>query len=454
MTGRPDPPQLLLLEVDRATRGGRAATNRAGRLSGDTSRLLGGGSRGLSAGVQRWTFVWSWTRTSVQGWRGARPNFRRARAAIEADLPLPPRFFPVTPSKAVVFAREPSNGPALAPVSPGRFLRRQSVPALASVANRPLVRHALDWLDDCGVREVAIVVPEAVAPDIRRAVGDERDWSFGIRWLEQMPDERFLESLYALRAFLEDKPFVLHLADTLAKQDLRSLIGPGSTADDEALLLVPVTAARDGGHVVELRARRDGGTSTVARSGVPAGVAVIGPAVTEAGGALDAFPQCGLEVVADRVRELGGTVRTQTATGWWRYRAGADALLEGNLFALECLTADYDGATVVDADIQGAVIAHPSSRIESSVVRGPAVIGPGARLRNAYVGPYTSIGRDVVIEGAEVEHSIVMPEASIRHLGGRLEASIVGARAQVFRDFRLPTALRLNVGEGAEVSLA
>jgi glucose-1-phosphate thymidylyltransferase len=93
-------------------------------------------------------------------------------------------------------------------------------------------------------------------------------------------------------------------------------------------------------------------------------------------------------------------------------------------------------------------------RIESSVVRGPVVIGPGARLRNAYVGPYTSIGRDVLIEGSEVEHSIVMPEASIKHLGGRLEASIVGARAQVYRDFRLPTALRLNVGEGAEVSLA
>jgi hypothetical protein len=60
----------------------------------------------------------------------------------------------------------------------------------------------------------------------------------------------------------------------------------------------------------------------------------------------------------------------------------------------------------------------------------------------------------VLIEGAEVEHSIIMPEASIRHLGGRLEASIVGPRAEVFRDFRLPTALRLHVGEGAQVSLA
>ena len=81
-------------------------------------------------------------------------------------------------------------------------------------------------------------------------------------------------------------------------------------------------------------------------------------------------------------------------------------------------------------------------------MRGPAVIGAGCRLRDAYVGPYTSIGHDVVIEGAEVEHSIVMPEASIRHLGGRLEASVVGPHARVFRDFRLPRALRLTVGRG------
>jgi glucose-1-phosphate thymidylyltransferase len=87
-------------------------------------------------------------------------------------------------------------------------------------------------------------------------------------------------------------------------------------------------------------------------------------------------------------------------------------------------------------------------------VRGPAVIAAGAHLRQAYVGPYTSIGEDVLIEGAEIEHSIILAGASITHLGGRLEASVVGPRARVFRDFRLPKAMRLNIGEGAEVSLA
>ena len=88
------------------------------------------------------------------------------------------------------------------------------------------------------------------------------------------------------------------------------------------------------------------------------------------------------------------------------------------------------------------------------MVRGPAIIGPGARITHSYVGPYTSIGRDVVVEGSEVEHSIVFPGARIQHLSTRLEASVVGAGARVSREFRLPRALRVTVGDGAEVSLA
>jgi glucose-1-phosphate thymidylyltransferase len=128
-------------------------------------------------------------------------------------------------------------------------------------------------------------------------------------------------------------------------------------------------------------------------------------------------------------------------------------MLEGNRFALDQLRPDFGTARMVNADIQGAVVAHGTARIESSTVRGPAIIGPGAHLREAYVGPYTSLGEHVVIEGAEIEHSVVLAGASITHLMDRLEACVVGRNARIFRDFRLPRALRLQVGEGAMISL-
>jgi glucose-1-phosphate thymidylyltransferase len=180
---------------------------------------------------------------------------------------------------------------------------------------------------------------------------------------------------------------------------------------------------------------------------------VLAPRPLDEAIALDAGPGCELEVLAERISLLGGRVATRSATDWWCYDDSAAALLEGNRFALERLKADVPETAVLDSTIQGVVAIDPTARIERSVVRGPAVIGARARLRDAYVGPYSSIGEDVLIEGAEVEHSLVLPGASIRHLGGRLEASVIGPRSRVFRDFRLPRALRLTVGEGAEVSL-
>ena len=49
----------------------------------------------------------------------------------------------------------------------------------------------------------------------------------------------------------------------------------------------------------------------------------------------------------------------------------------------------------------------------AATVRGPAIIGAGARLADCYIGPYTAIGEDCAIERAEVEHSILLAGSSV-----------------------------------------
>jgi glucose-1-phosphate thymidylyltransferase len=359
----------------------------------------------------------------------------------------------VKPSKAVILAREP----AVAALGDGRALRlgnwEAPAPALLPVANRPLLGHALDWLGAAGIREVAVVSGDRLANEARATLAG--DWPFELNWLVQVAGERLGESLAALTGFLDGEPFVLHLADSLARQSLPSLVGSHEAGDLDAIVVVHRSA--DGPQsVVDIRERLGGVRRTappeLGRSAT-AGVAVLGARVVDEVGDLDAWPGRELNVLAELVNQVGGSVRVRRATGWWRFGPGVDAALDGNRFALEALAETPLRGEIIDSRIQGAVSIHPTARLESSIVRGPAVIGAGVRLRDAYVGPYTSIGNDVVIEGAEVEHSIVMPEASIRHLGGRLEASVVGPGARVCRDFRLPRALRLSVGRGAEVSL-
>jgi glucose-1-phosphate thymidylyltransferase len=357
----------------------------------------------------------------------------------------------VTLTKAVVLAQAGNPGQAR---SGSRPPRTSLPPApLLPVANRALLGHALDWLAQAGVREAAVIVSDDLADQARDAAAGTRG-TLCVSWVEQLPDESLAHTLGDLTGFLNGEPFVLHLSDSLAKQSLRSLTAGRAECDTEALLVIDESHGVELAQVVQLRAVAGGGhTRPRPLRNDAAGVAVMGAGALEGAADLDLDADHVLEALTERIQQRGGRVGTCCATDWWRFRGGADALLEGNRFALEGRRADYDRSQLEDSRIQGAVIVHPEARIRSSVVRGPAIIGARARVRDAYVGPYTSIGEDVVIEGAEIEHSVILPGASISHLGGRLEGSVIGPKSRVFRDFRLPRALRLTVGEGAEVCL-
>jgi len=331
-----------------------------------------------------------------------------------------------------------------------RFVRDSLPPTpLLSVANRPLLAHALGWLEQGGIREVSVIVPTELAERARQAA-DGPSEALDISWCEQVPDETLSWSLGKLSGFVDGDRFVLHMADSVAKQSLGSLLEGSGTG--EALLMENDPSATGLGQVVELHANGNRPRRKLAGQG--AGVAVLSADAIEAALSLDVPSDFVAETLAEAIGDRGGSVQTQWVSNWWRFRGGgADSLLEGNRFALEGQSADFSGAELIDSKIQGPVIIHPLARIESSIVRGPAVIGARAHLCDAYVGPYTSIGDDVTIEGAEIEHSVILAGASISHLGGRLEASVVGPKSKVFRDFRLPRAMRLTLGEGAEVSL-
>jgi glucose-1-phosphate thymidylyltransferase len=152
----------------------------------------------------------------------------------------------------------------------------------------------------------------------------------------------------------------------------------------------------------------------------------------------------------NRTVAAGGRVERVRVHGW-QLAWTPEELLQANRFVLDRLA----GQPVrrPRSGVDGRVLIHPSARIESSTIRGPAVIGAHARVVDAYVGPYTALGARVVVEAAEVEDSIVFDGAAITNLGRRLEASIVGRESSVSRDFSLPAALRMRVAERAEIAL-
>ncbi len=90
--------------------------------------------------------------------------------------------------------------------------------------------------------------------------------------------------------------------------------------------------------------------------------------------------------------------------------------------------------------------------MKGSIIRGPAVVGAGARIVDSYVGPFTSIDAGCEVVGSEVEHSILLAGSRIEGIP-RLVDSLVGRDAVATRTDRRPQATRLLLGDHSHVDL-
>jgi glucose-1-phosphate thymidylyltransferase len=157
--------------------------------------------------------------------------------------------------------------------------------------------------------------------------------------------------------------------------------------------------------------------------------------------------------VAEEVGENGAQVLVGITHHWRHFDGEMLDLLEMNRAALASLEPARVMPENGDNRFEGPVSIHPTATVVSSVLVGPVIVGAEAVIMDSYIGPHTSIGERVRVEGAEVERSIILAGASILHVGGRLVASVVGREARIFRDFGVPRALRLEVGDGDKVAL-
>jgi glucose-1-phosphate thymidylyltransferase len=99
------------------------------------------------------------------------------------------------------------------------------------------------------------------------------------------------------------------------------------------------------------------------------------------------------------------------------------------------------------------VIIDAGAVVERSVIRGPVVIGPGARVVHAYIGPFTSIGKGTEIRDSEIEHSIVLEGCVISDLDHRVADSLIGRNARIHRMPVKPSAYRFMLGDNSEVGI-
>src|SRR3954467_15410729 len=271
-----------------------------------------------------------------------------------------------------------------------------SAKQLVPVANKPVLFYGLEAMAGAGIREVGIIIAPETGDEIRAAAGDGERFGVRITYIVQDEPAGLAHAVLTAEPFLGADPFVMYLGDNLLQGGIEDLVNAFRSNQPEALiLLTPVPDPQNYG-VAELDGN-GGVTRLVEKPLEPAsdlalvGVYMFTPRIHEAAKAIKPSARGELEIT-DAIQWLVDgehAVESHIVRGWWKDTGRLDDMLEANRLILETIERRVDGAELDDVTIEGRVVVEPGARLERSTVRGPAVIGAGAVIRDAYIGPYT-----------------------------------------------------------------
>jgi glucose-1-phosphate thymidylyltransferase len=345
-----------------------------------------------------------------------------------------------------------------------RPITHTSAKQLVPVANKPVLFYGIEAMAAAGIKQVGIIIAPETGGEIRTAVGDGSRFGVRIEYVEQAEPLGLAHAVLTAEPFLGRSPFVMYLGDNLLQGGIVDLVGAFQASGPDALILLTPVPDPENYGVAELGPAADGEVGRVVRlvekPAVPAtdlalvGVYMFTSAVHDAARAIAPSARGELEITdaIQRLVDNGMRVEPHVVRGWWKDTGRLEDMLAANRLVLDNLVERIDGE-LVDSQVEGRVVVEAGARLERSTVRGPAIIGAGAQLRDCYVGPYTAVGDGCVIEGAEVEHSILLGGSSVRNLGGRMESSLLGRGVVVRRGDRQPRAYRFMVGDNSDITV-
>jgi glucose-1-phosphate thymidylyltransferase len=326
------------------------------------------------------------------------------------------------------------------------------------VANKPILFYGIEWMRDAGITDIGIILGDT-ANEIKNACGDGSRWGVQLTYIQQAAPAGLADAVRTAQPFIQDSPFVVYLGDNLVKDGIAPLVHQFETDQPNAQILLAHVknpqefgvAELEGDRVVRLVEKPKEPKSDLALVGVYMFDATIFDAI------LTLKPSWrGEYEITDAIQYLvteGYNVRSHIIQGWWKDTGKLEDLLEANRLIMESVERRIEGEVDAESRIQGRVQIGAGSRVVQSEIRGPVVIGENCLIENAFVGPFTSIQDRARVVGSEVEHSILLENSAVLHIGSRMADSLLGRDAEVRRNARKPQVYRYMLGDSSQVEV-
>lgn len=330
------------------------------------------------------------------------------------------------------------------------------------LANIPMIEYAIKNVASAGITEIAININEG-DKEFPEAVGDGSKWNVNITYLEQKGGALGLAHIIKnAQEWLGDDNFIFYLGDNIVVGSLAQFVSNFESTGASgylALSEVPdptrfgVPELDDSGNIIRVLEKPDNPPSQYAVTGIYCYTKEVHEAVN----AVEPSARGELEIsdVHTYMIEKGMPVKYEVVEGWWKDTGTPGDLLAGNNIILQGIT-PRNNASVIDGTVQinGLVsIGEDVALSGNTIINGPVIIGPGATIKDAVIGPHVSVGSNVTIHQATIQNSIVMDDVVVESDRFFVD-SIIGHNARILPMSReAGVGTHLIVGENSQVEL-
>ncbi len=347
------------------------------------------------------------------------------------------------------------RGTRLRPITTNR--NKHTIP----LVNKTMIEHAVEKLAQAGIREIGITINEGDT-ELSQILGDGSRYGVDITYIEQTGGALGVAHvIHNARQFLGEEDFVFYLGDNIILGDINEFIQVFYQDKLNALLALSIVKDPErfgvprieSGRIVEVIEKPDNPPSQYAVAGIYIYDKNILSIVEE----LQPSSRGEYEISDAHTALInkGFEVGYAEITGWWKDTGKPQDLLEGNQLLLSQLKeSSIQGQIEHTVTVEGIVVLEQGAFVKgNSFIRGPVIIGKDSIIEDSYIGPYTSIGVNCNIKGAEIEHSLLMNDNTI-HSSKRIVDSILGNSVRITnKEHTFPTGHKLVIGDNSQVEL-
>ncbi|GBF33463.1 glucose-1-phosphate thymidylyltransferase [Desulfocucumis palustris] len=333
---------------------------------------------------------------------------------------------------------------------------------LIPVANKPIIHYVMEQIASLGINDVGVIISPETGQAVKESLADGGRWNLNISYIVQDKPAGLAHAVLTARDYLGESSFLMYLGDNLISHSLGDMLDSFLRGGDDSVVLVKkvrdpgrfgVAVVNDNFKILRLVEKPERFVSSFALVGLYLFNKSIHKAIEE----ITPSARGELEITdaIQRLLEKGGNVSCSLVRGWWFDTGRKEDLLKANRVLLDERSERKVEGVIISGDsrVEGRVQIGQGSSIAGSVVIGPAVLGEGVEVINSYIGPFSSIGNNCLLNGVRLENTIVLNHSSLTDKLYITE-SLIGRHCHITGGAATVDMVRVNLGDWAEVRLS